>query len=230
MASTTSGSLHDRLAALHAERVATWAPAALQVNIDQRATLVAQARTARFIQPGDVVAEFAVPSVDGTTLQLGQLLVGGPVVLVFFRYAGCPACNIALPYYRDTLAPGLRELGATLLALSPQIPERLVEIRDRHALGFAVASDTGNEIGRRFGILYSYDEASRAASLARGKGIGEATGTGTWELPQPAVVVVDQAQVVRYADVSPDWLVRTESGDVLAAVRALAGQRAAAAE
>ena len=47
-------------------------------------------------------------------------------MLVFFRSAGCPACNIALPYYRDELAPGLAALGVRLIAVSPQVRERLV--------------------------------------------------------------------------------------------------------
>jgi peroxiredoxin len=221
--------LRRRLADLHAQRVATWAPAKLQVNINQRATLVLEAPQRRFPRPGDHVADFDVPEVDGETLRLDTLLAHGPVVLVFFRYAGCPACNIALPYYRDELAPGLRALGATLVALSPQVPERLVEITRRHDLGFAVASDLNNRLGRRFGILYSYDAASRAASEERGRTIGEETGTGTWELPMPAVIVIDRGRVVRYADVSPDWLVRTEAEDVLQQVRALAVAQAQAA-
>ncbi|MEJ0047917.1 MAG: peroxiredoxin-like family protein [Rhodospirillales bacterium] len=92
---------------------------------------------------------------------LDDLLRDGPVVLLFFRFAGCPACNIALPYYQRQLYPELRELGATLIALSPQLPGRLVEIRDKHGLEFIVASDKDNELARSLGILYSADEASR---------------------------------------------------------------------
>lgn len=140
-------------------------------------------------------------------------------MLVFFRSAGCPACNIALPYYEERLAAGLRDLGATLVAVSPQAPERLAEIKTRHGLSFKVASDIGNDLGRRFGILYTADEASQAAQRAKGGFIGDTTGTGTWELPQPAIVVIDHERVVRFVDVSPDWLVRTEAEVVLEAVR-----------
>jgi peroxiredoxin len=227
MADQHEPSLRARLAALHAERVATWDPAGLQVNIDQRATLVARARTARFVQAGDRVAPFSVPEVDGERLELETLLDSGPLVLVFFRFAGCPACNIALPFYRDRLAPGLRALGARLLALSPQLPERLVEIKRRHALDFLVASDVDNALGRRFGILYSCDEASRRRAEQGGRPIGAVTGTGTWELPMPAVIVIDRDLVVRFADVSPDWLVRTEPEAVLAQVRAISRPRIA---
>jgi peroxiredoxin len=215
-------SLAKLLADLHAERLRTWEPAALQINIDQRATLVEQADPSAWIKAGDKVEPFTLLDVDGGELTLKGLTAKGPAVLVFFRFAGCPACNIALPYYERALQPTLKALGAPLVAVSPQVPERLGEIRVRHDLSFKVASDPGNALGRRFGVLYTADEASQAAQRARGGSIGETTGTGTWELPQPTVVVIGRDHVVQFSDVSPDWLVRTEAEPVIAAVRALA--------
>lgn len=215
-------SLAKLLADLHAERVRTWEPAALQVNIDQRATLVKQADPAAWIKAGDTVEPFTLLDVEGGELTLKSLTAKGPAVLVFFRFAGCPACNIALPYYERALQPTLKALGVPLVAVSPQVPERLGEIRTRHGLSFKVASDKDNALGRRFGVLYTADEASQAAQRAKGGFIGETTGTGTWELPQPTVVVIGRDQVVKFADVSPDWLARTEAEPVIAAVRALA--------
>jgi peroxiredoxin len=212
--------LRQRLADLHAERVRTWDPAVLQVNIDQRRQLVETAHQDGFIRVGDRVASFVVEEVDGDDLSLEGLLREGPVVLVFFRFAGCPACNIALPYYNEALAPGLKALGATLVALSPQVPERLKDIKIRQGLDFAVATDANNALAKRFGIVFEPDEASKAAARAKGNFIGDVTGTGTWELPMPAVVVIDQEGIVRFAEVSPDWLVRAEAGPILDAVRA----------
>ncbi len=214
-----SKSLKERLADLHAERVSTWDPAVLKINIDQRATLVERADPSAWVKVGERLEPFALLDVEGGELPLEALVQRGPAVLVFFRFAGCPACNIALPYYEERLASGLRDLGATLVAVSPQVPERLVEIKTRHGLSFKVASDPNNDLGRRFGILYTADEASQAAQRAKGGFIGDTTGTGTWELPQPAVVVIDHERVVRFVDVSPDWLVRTEADPVLEAVR-----------
>lgn len=210
------------LADLHAERVRTWDPAALKINVDQRVTLVEKADPSTWIKVGDQVEPFALLDVEGGELSLESLTAKGPAVLVFFRFAGCPACNIALPYYERALQPTLKALGVPLVAVSPQIPERLGEIRARHGLSFKVASDPDNALGRRFGILYTADEASQAAQRARGSSIGNTTGAGTWELPQPTVVVVGRDHVVRFVDVSPDWLVRTEAEPVIAAVRILA--------
>jgi len=207
---------------LHAHRVATAPPEELQVNIDQRALLEATVNRAGFVKPGDIVSPFALEEVDGGLVTLDGLLKRGPTVLIFFRFAGCPACNIALPYYQRQLAPRLASLGATLVAISPQRPDRLVEIKRRHGFDFLVASDRDNALGRRFGILYTADEPSRRAALAKGTDMGEVTGTGAWELPMPSVIAIDRNRVVRFADIHPDWLVRTEAEAVLEAVEALA--------
>lgn len=221
MTGSTDETLGGLLADLHAERLRTWDPAVLQINIDQRRTLVETAEPARWPQVGQALESFALEEVDGERLTLESLTAEGPAVLVFFRFAGCPACNIALPYYDRRLAPALMTLGARLVAVSPQVPERLVEIKRRHRLGFEVASDRDNALGRRFGILYTADAATQAAAKTKGTFIGDTTGTGTWELPQPAVVVIGQDRRVKFADVSPDWLVRTEADPVIAAVRDL---------
>jgi peroxiredoxin len=220
-------SVNQLLANLHAERVATWRPEDLRINVEQRKLLVDTENTDQYIKEGDVVESLAVPGVGGDVIELDELVARGPVVVVFFRFAGCPACNIALPHYQRALWPALRELGATLLALSPQIPDKLRAIQEKHGLEFLVGSDLHNELGRRFGILYTFDEASQQAALSRNTPIGDVTGTGTWELPKPTVLVIDRNKVVRFVDVSADWLVRTEAGPIIEAVRRLTAAHAA---
>jgi peroxiredoxin len=209
------------LADLHAYRLQTMPPADLQVNIDQRQLLEDTADRAAFVKAGDVVEPFALPEVHGATIELDQLLAAGPVVLLFFRYEGCPACNIALRYYQTELYPALTELGVTLVALSPQRPHRLAAIRNRFGFGFPVVSDTGNGLARRVGITFTASPASQAHARAHGSDLGKVLGTGQWELPMPTIVVVGQDRVVRFADVHPDWLVRTEAEAVIEAVRPL---------
>jgi peroxiredoxin len=209
------------LADLHAYRVQAMAPADLQANIDQRRLLEETADRDAFVRVGDVVEPFTLPEVLGGTVDLERLLAGGPVVLLFFRFAGCPACNISLRHYQQELYPALAELGATLVAISPQVPGKLAAIKNRYGFGFPVASDTESRLGHRFGIMFAPSPEAKARALAKGGDLAAELGTGSWELPMPTVVVVDTNRVVRFADVHPDWLVRTEADVVIDAVRAL---------
>jgi peroxiredoxin len=211
-------SLNAKYEALQAERVRTMAPADLAVNIRQREHLAANADRAKFPKPGNAVPDFTVTEVDAGPLTAHELLARGPLVLLFFRFATCPACNIALPHYAQTLAPKLAARGATLLALSPQIPAKLREIKVRHNLPFLVATDAENTLARHFGITFLPTPEAHAHAEAKGSDLGATIGTGSWELPMPAIIVIGQDGVITFADVSPDWLKRTEAQEVLTAL------------
>ena len=210
-------SLTDQFIALHAERERTWPAAQLKKNIDTRAGLVADYDPARHIAAGAALPNFELKDVEGKTLTRDSLPPAG-AVFVFFRFAGCPACNIALPYYQRTLWPTLKAQGIALIAVSPQVPERLVEIKTRHHLDFIVASDTDNRFGAALGI--TFEPAEKPETPPAGW-IGEVAGTHSWVLPQPTVLVVDGQGKVQFVEVSPDWLKRTESDAILAALPAL---------
>jgi peroxiredoxin len=98
----------------------------------------------------------------------------------------------------------LTDLGAALVAISPQVPGKLVAIKNRFGFGFPVASDPDNGLARRFGITFTASPASQAHTRANGGDLGAELGTGQWELPMPTVVVVGQDRVVAFADVAPE--------------------------
>lgn len=217
MSNATTESLTEQFERLHAERVRSWEPAKLAKNVDQRRRLVEAFDPAAIVQVGDTIEPFALVDSDGETLTLDTLTAHGPVALIFFRFAGCPACNLALPYYDRQLRPALAAAGVTLVAVSPHLPEKgLGDIKVRHGLGFRVAGDRDNALGRRFGITFSRGEVP--AGQPTPGWIGELTGTGTAELPQPTVVIIDRDHIVRFVDVSPDWLIRTEAPQIIDAV------------
>jgi len=211
-----SESLQSKFDALHAERVRSWAPEKLAGNIAQRQLLVERFDRETVVKVGEKVDPFVLQLSTGGAVDLASLTREGPVTLIFFRFAGCPACNIALPHYDQHLRPALDEAGIRIVAVSPHLPEKgLDEIRVRHRLGFDVASDRDNSLARRFGLTFvPYDNPSKPENDATW--IGALTGTDSWELPMPAVVVIDAQGVVRFADVSPDWLRRTEASAILA--------------
>ncbi len=219
-------SLTAQFEALHAERVRTWDPAQLAKNVDTRKALVAAFDPAKVVKVGDHVEGFDLPASSGGTVSLDTLLSDGPVVLIFFRYAGCPACNLALPYYDRQLWPSLEAEGASLIAISPHLVEKgLDDIRSRHGLHFTVANDKDNALARHFGISFARGEVPPGQPTPGW--IGELTGTGTAEFPQPAVIIIDPDHIVRFVDVSPDWLDRTEAPEILAALRQIRARAAA---
>jgi peroxiredoxin len=218
MATIVADTLKARYAALQAERERNWSPAQLAGNARQRQQLVDRFDAAAVAQPGDIVPPFALSDVEGGTLTLDALTSDGPALLIFFRFAGCPACNIALPHYAEALYPALRDRGIKLIAVSPQPADRLKDIKVRHDLPFAVASDPDNGLARLLGVSFVPDDRPEPPPAGW---IGEVTGTGTWELPQPTVLLLGPGRVVQWIQVSPDWLARPEAEDILSAIDAV---------
>jgi len=163
----------------------------------------------RMVAPGARLPAMPLLEVDLGPIHLDRLRLTGPVVLVFFRFESSPHCDAALAEYQAELLPALTLLGAHLVAVSPQRPDRLAEIKRRHDLGFFVASDPRHVLIDAFGIGFS------------SPGVDRVLGTGRSVLPYPTVVVADRAGVVRYADVHPDWSVRTAPRPIITAVRQL---------
>jgi peroxiredoxin len=216
-----SDSVQKNLDALQAWRDTEWTPEHLAEHHAYRQKLQEEADWSRMVQVGDVVAPFVLDEVDGGSVALADLLRTGPAVLIFFRFENCPACNAALPAYRDALAPELARLGVHLLAISPQIPERLVAIKRRLDLPFPVASDPHASLIRSLGIAFAPTPEEQVERLRLGYDNPAVLGNRRWDLPYPTVVVIDQDYVVRFADAHPNWMVRTEVDTVLDEVRSL---------
>lgn len=207
--------LVDLLRALHEERVRTWEPAQLQRNIDQRRINAERFDSSKAPHVGEAIAPFELEDVQGGVLRSEDLARKGVAVLVFFRHQSCPACNIALPYYDRALWPTLSALGVPLVAISPQIAPALVQVRQRHDFKFHVASDPGARLGRRFGLTFKSEGEPKPDQIAQGLA----------ELTHPAVVVLDSDHVVRFVDVTPNWMARTEAEPVIEAVKSAVSTR-----
>ncbi len=217
-------SLAAAFASLQAERERSWTPEQLAQNRAQRQALRDALDFSRVVGTGDRLDDFALANPAGGEIRLTDLVADGPAVLVFFRYADCPADNIALPLYDRALSRPLRAAGVPLVAISPQVPEKVDAIRARHDLALTVATDRDNRLARALGLTFVPLATPEPPPAGW---IGEITGTGSWELPQTAVLIVDRDRIVRFAAISPDWLDRVEPGVILDALDRIASADAA---
>lgn len=171
------------------------------------------------VQVGDTLPAFSLDAADGSTVILEDVLAAGPAVLVFYRGAWCPYCNVALKAYQDEVLPHLVELGVPLVAISPQGPDGSLTTAQTNGLAFPVLTDPGSGLARQLGLVFALADDVQAAQLAFGNDFAEINASGEWELPMPTVLVVDQDRTVRFVDVRPDYTTRTEPAAILDAVR-----------
>jgi peroxiredoxin len=164
------------------------------------------------------VPEADLVRTDGSATTLSDAVGGKPAVLVFYRGAWCPYCNIALQTYQRDLLPGLRDRGVELVAISPQTPEGSEQAVQNGGLKFTVLSDPSNALVRRLGILTEPTGDARTAHTALGFDVADSNADATGDIPFPTVLVIDADRVVRFADVHVDYTTRTEVPTILEAV------------
>ena len=120
----------------------------------------------------------------------------------------------------QAILPDLDSLDATLVAVSPQLPDNSLTMAEKNALEFEVLSDADNAVAREYGIVWRYSEELRQVYLDVFKIVlPEFNGSDSWELPIPATFVIGRDGVINYAFVDPDYTQRAEPADILQAVR-----------
>jgi peroxiredoxin len=142
---------------------------------------------------------------------------GKPAVVVFYRGAWCPYCNLTLRTYQEQLVGPLADRGAVLIAVSPQRPDGSLTMQQTNELTFTVVSDPGNQIAAQLSILTAPTADAQQAQAAMGLDLTAVNADGTHTLPMPTTVIVDTDGVIRWIDVHPNYATRTEPSEILAA-------------
>jgi peroxiredoxin len=186
----------------------------LQANAQTISDLVASGLSA-------VAPDFALPDTHGHVLALKTLLDRGPVVISFYRGGWCPFCNLELRGLQRVL-PEIVQLGASLVAISPQLPDNSLSTEEKNQLTFPVLSDLGNVVAKRFGIVFTLPTALVRTNTTAGRDLVEINGeAGAAQLPMPATYVLDKSGVIRLAFVEEDWSKRLNPDMVVDALRGL---------
>ncbi|MEN8681449.1 MAG: peroxiredoxin-like family protein, partial [Akkermansiaceae bacterium] len=88
-------------------------------------------------QVGDKAPGFTLKDPIGQEVTLSEVLKKGPVVLTWYRGGWCPYCNIALAAYQEKLTE-IRAAGASLVALTPELPDKSMTTSESLKLDFNV--------------------------------------------------------------------------------------------
>lgn len=115
----------------------------------------------------------------------------------------------------------LKELGATICAITPQTPEISKQLIEKHKIAFDLLFDRGNEYAAELGLRFKLPDDLKQVYLSFGINLGKSNDEDTGTLPMPGRFVVDRTGIVRAVDVDPDYRYRPEPEKTVQDVRAL---------
>lgn len=176
----------------------------------------------RALGAGDKAVDFTLPNVQGDPVSSKALRERGPVVLSFYRGGWCPYCNLELKALQD-VNEEIKELGATLVAISPQLPDKSLSTAQKNELKFEVLSDVDSTIADQFGLTFSVDEELRPIYKEWGVDVAAVNDDPDWRLPLPATYVIAPDGSIVKSFVDEDYTARLEPDEILESLRDLQG-------
>lgn len=165
------------------------------------------------LRMGDIAPSFTLKNQNNESVNLDELLKKGPVVLTWYRGGWCPYCNLALKSLSDELS-AIKAAGGTLIALSPEQPDKAILTNNENSLAFDVLSDINNDVARKYGLVFKLS-SDLAERYEKGFGLSKYNGNTNAELPIPATYIIDRDKTIRYAYVNTDYKERVKPAKVI---------------
>lgn len=163
-------------------------------------------------QKGDQAPDFALTNAIGQTVKLSTYLKQGPVVLTWYRGGWCPYCNLTLHQLQEEL-PNFKAHGATLIALTPELPDKSITTAEKNDIQFEVLSDVGNGVARDYGIVFQLTEEV-AEIYNQSFDMNGYNGDESDELPLAATYIIDTDGKIVYAYLDADYRNRAEPSEI----------------
>ena len=164
---------------------------------------------------------FELPNAEGNSISLDVLLEKGPVVITFYRGNWCPYCNLQLRALQAKL-DDIHALGATLVAISPQVPDGSLTKDEISIMDFTVLSDQDAKVALQYGVAWEVPEFL-AEHMRVGRKLDlEKINNGNGNiLPIPATFILGQDGVVTWSYVNVDYRTRSEPDEIIEALKNL---------
>ena len=187
----------------------------LRVMRDTIRTLADRGAGDAALKSGAPAPDFILPTSDGTPLRLYEKLSHGPVVLIFFRGGWCPFCETYLRGLQREL-PRLQELGAELIAVSPQLPDGSLQTRIDHALNFPLVTDAGLRTADQYGLVYNVPPTLLRVYAQMGIQLDVLNGdAGADRLPLAASYVIGSDHKIARAEINEDYTKRYDPSEIV---------------
>jgi peroxiredoxin len=172
----------------------------------------------RALQVGAQAPRFELPDQNGKPWRSSELLERGRLVICFIRGRWCPFC-VGQVEAITAVVPKLKELKASLVAISPQTVHQSYLMSEQHHLQFPLLSDAGNKVAHQFGLVYQVPDYQREIYQRAFVNLPLVNGDSSWELPIAAVYLLSQQDSanasVLYARANPDYMDRPEPDDIV---------------
>ncbi len=172
------------------------------------------------IKIGEKAPDFVLNNALDKPVSLKDKLQQGPVVLVFYRGAWCPFCNMHLHVLQKSL-PEFQKYGAQLITITPQSPDKSVDQFKEKGYPFEVLSDLDSKVMKDYKLYFELPAELVEVYKNHGLDIEAFNGKGRNVLPVPGSFVIDTNGIVRAMHADTDYKKRMEPSAIIDALKSI---------
>ncbi|MBU3011516.1 AhpC/TSA family protein [Polaribacter vadi] len=170
---------------------------------------------------GEKAPDFELPNPKGTAISLSSLLKKGPLVVTFYRGSWCPYCNLQLRALQAKLSE-IHALGATLVAISPEVPDGSLTTNEINEMDFIVLSDQDAKVASEYGVAWEVPEfLMEHMRVDRNLDLKKINNGNASILPIPATFILGTDGFVKWNYVNVDYRTRSEPEEIIDALKKL---------
>lgn len=225
MATSHADTLEDRLKAREAQGSGKVTPEVKKAFAEGIAAVKNAGVVESAKQVGDKAPDFKLKNATGKEISLSGELKKGPVVLTWYRGGWCPYCNIAMAALQEEL-PAIKKAGATLIALTPELPDKALSTTEKNKLQFQVLTDLNHQVARKYGIVFKLTpEVEKLYGKFFDLEAYNGDKAGADSLPLAATYIIGSDGTIQWAFLHHDYHKRAEPADIVKFLRQLKNRK-----
>lgn len=176
---------------------------------------------ANALKVGQKAIDFELPNQESESVSLKKLISQGPVVVTFYRGDWCPYCNLQLRALQARLDE-FQALGATLVAISPQVPDGSLTKSEISEMNFTVLSDQNAKVASQYGVAWEVPEfLLDHMRVDRNLDLEKINNGNSSVLPIPATFIIGTDGIITWNYVNVDYRTRSEPEEIIEALKKL---------
>lgn len=165
-------------------------------------------------QKGEKLPEFCLVNSFGEARKLEDIRKYGPVIVTFYRGSWCPYCNLELRAYQEVIDE-INSLGATLVAITPELPDASLTTLEKRKLKFEVLSDVDSKYIKQIGLSFRLSKKLQEIYKKFRMDVAAHNGNDDYTLPIPATYIVDKHGTIIYSFADSDYTKRADPAEII---------------
>ena len=142
-------------------------------------------------------------------------------MVTFYRGSWCPYCNLQLRALQAKLNE-IESLGATLVAISPEVPDASMTKNEISNMDFTVLSDQDAKVASQYGVAWEVPEfLLDHMRIDRELDLKEINNGNGSVLPIPATFIIGTNGLVQWNYVNVDYRTRSEPDEIIEALKSI---------